>query len=521
MNYKKIYKNLYLKAKSRNFKEFKEENMCIENHHFLPKSIFNLEKTKKILCDLLEVEHNNIDDNILPLTCKEHYIAHLLLWKIFKKEKVLLAEAKMAFALKQMNSRYKGSKNYENFKSKFYMSGLNVINVTDLKTNERKSISKDEFYNNKDRYKHISKDTVTVFDKIENKSKRIDKEEYYNNKDRYISPITNTIGVFDKIENKNKRIPSEEYYNNKDRYLSLMTNTITVFDKTKNVYKNISSEEYYNNKDRYRHANSNKILVKNIETDENLWLEKELFDKNKYRKISMSKGKVYVKNKITNEIIYIDVNEYHNNKDKYISPSANTVTVFDKLENKNKRIPPEEYYNNKDRYISTAANTVSVLDKLENKNKRISKKEYYNNKGRYKASGGRLLYSKKLRKNVLVGDDYNYEDYLIAEGKKSSIINYFKLYDNDKLIFKDDITKLKNFCKENNLSCPLLLKTSKNKKAGNFEINKNNNNKFFKNTVLNHPEYYIEKIKVKKIKEIRYDDNLNKIVKIYFDGEIK
>lgn len=62
MNYLKVYCNLIRKAENRTPPE-----IYTEKHHTFPKSIFG---------------KNN---RIVVLTAKEHYVAHLLLWKICKK----------------------------------------------------------------------------------------------------------------------------------------------------------------------------------------------------------------------------------------------------------------------------------------------------------------------------------------------------------------------------------------------------------------------------------------------------
>ena len=59
-----------------------------ETHHILPKSIYP--------------EYKNDLSNLIKLTCKEHYIVHLLLWKMFKPGSP--ERSKMAFAVKRFRS---------------------------------------------------------------------------------------------------------------------------------------------------------------------------------------------------------------------------------------------------------------------------------------------------------------------------------------------------------------------------------------------------------------------------------
>jgi len=81
MNYKKIYKNLYEKARNR---VIEKENT--EVHHSIPKNLFNT-KHKKILEDILQISINDVDseENLIRLSYREHYIAHLLLYNFLEK----------------------------------------------------------------------------------------------------------------------------------------------------------------------------------------------------------------------------------------------------------------------------------------------------------------------------------------------------------------------------------------------------------------------------------------------------
>lgn len=70
MNYLKIYEKLIKKAKNR-----KKENGIYEKHHIIPKCMGG----------------KNNKENLVYLTPKEHYIAHLLLYKIYNNDKLLKA----------------------------------------------------------------------------------------------------------------------------------------------------------------------------------------------------------------------------------------------------------------------------------------------------------------------------------------------------------------------------------------------------------------------------------------------
>jgi len=81
MNYKRIYDNIVDNAKNRILEGY------LEAHHIIPKSMGG----------------TNDNENLVKLTAREHYIAHWLLYKIHKNDK-------MAFAFHMMSNRLGGSR---------------------------------------------------------------------------------------------------------------------------------------------------------------------------------------------------------------------------------------------------------------------------------------------------------------------------------------------------------------------------------------------------------------------------
>jgi hypothetical protein len=78
MNYDNLYKTLIEKRKV-----FVLENEYFENHHILPKSLGGLD----------------CSDNLVRLTGREHFIAHLLLTKIYENELVSYKKMVKAFMM--------------------------------------------------------------------------------------------------------------------------------------------------------------------------------------------------------------------------------------------------------------------------------------------------------------------------------------------------------------------------------------------------------------------------------------
>ena len=203
---------------------------------------------------------------------------------------------------------------FEENRDRYEGVAKNKKRVFDKQENKRKIISKEEFEANKDRYEKfktnkvrviengktfwISKEeystgkyktrthnTVTAFDTVEEKYKIVPKEEYYNNRDRYkhfreLSKSDKNILVFN-IETKLfEHITKEEYENFYGiKYLHPMDKqlekfgikrksvigTVSVYDKITKEKVRVPKEEYHNNKDRYLNCNSKeyKNLYKN------------------------------------------------------------------------------------------------------------------------------------------------------------------------------------------------------------------------------------------------------------------
>ncbi len=83
MNYKKIYKNLIDKARSEDRKKFKGK--YYESHHIIPDFMFKNRKRKGPKGHL-EGDPNHFNNKVL-LTAREHIVAHILLYKIYKDTK--------------------------------------------------------------------------------------------------------------------------------------------------------------------------------------------------------------------------------------------------------------------------------------------------------------------------------------------------------------------------------------------------------------------------------------------------
>lgn len=127
MNYKKIYSQLVFKRQHTDILT-KVKNGNIESHHIIPKCIGG----------------KNNNENIVNLTQKEHYFAHLLLVKIYFDD--LNARIKLFCALERMTGfNNNGKQNRLNFPSKLYQKlktkSIKIkhyqISITNGKKNKR------------------------------------------------------------------------------------------------------------------------------------------------------------------------------------------------------------------------------------------------------------------------------------------------------------------------------------------------------------------------------------------------
>lgn len=103
MNYQKIYNDLIEKRK-----EFPYIDGYSERHHILPRSLGG----------------SDDKDNLVRLSAKEHYIAHLLLCKIYENNKPKFYKMVKAFVMMSAspngdNSRYFNSRTYQYYRDDF------------------------------------------------------------------------------------------------------------------------------------------------------------------------------------------------------------------------------------------------------------------------------------------------------------------------------------------------------------------------------------------------------------------
>jgi hypothetical protein len=223
----------------------KQTNDGLETHHILPKSM----------------SVGNDPENLVVMTIREHFIAHLLLWlacdrAINQARMVIMMlpdsrEATPSKSLLHIKSRF-----VEQFRTKLYESLKGMVHVTSKETGEKVTITSEEYQTNKHLYKYANSGKVTVYDVAESKYVSIPVDLYYeddntrylwiereNIQQRYIHPET-----LDEIKCKPNEQPQGyihwNSYHAKGKSCDWLVGTTPVYDVETMETTKVSSEEY-------------------------------------------------------------------------------------------------------------------------------------------------------------------------------------------------------------------------------------------------------------------------------------
>lgn len=101
-------------------------------------------------------------------------------------------------------------------------------------------VTKEQFATNNLKGCHSNK--VTVLDNNDKKRKHVTREEYYNNPNRYSHLSKGRVTVYDKIEKTYLQIPVEELLKQPERYLGTTSGQRTVWDIETKQFKNIPKQ---------------------------------------------------------------------------------------------------------------------------------------------------------------------------------------------------------------------------------------------------------------------------------------
>ena len=374
--------NRYMKRYIKLIEAYKENDCPVfEKHHILPRCIFK--------------EYVESEWNIIKLPPRVHYIAHFLLYKANIDTKLTFAFNMMNMTSKNQTERLKSnilnhSKLYESFKEDMITaikeSNTNMVTVFDKNISENVRITCDEFYENREKYKHYNEGNVlvlgedgkyttvkqSVFDSNVHKAAAkglvnvIDKDgislRVSLNDPRYISGELSTIktnSIFVTDENGEKcRISSAEYSINRDKYTHHSANKVIVTDNDGNKIS-MTSEEFENSD--YEFHTKNKVTVKDkdgnitsVSTDDPRYLNGEF--------IFHGVGKVSVKDN-DGKSVFITTEEFRNNKDKYTHNTTGKTIVKDSTGNLYRVSVEDPRYLNGE-FVGSQKGTVTVKDKF-------------------------------------------------------------------------------------------------------------------------------------------------------------
>lgn len=153
MNYERIYNNLISKRK-----ETPSEEEYTEVHHILPRWLGGTESK----------------ENLVRLSVREHYVAHLCLWKIHKDTSSLMA-------CLAMFPRITTSKEVSAFRSALYSKRRGMVWV-----NGCMWISAEEYHSNKHQYSVAASGKVTCIDTVTSECVSIPVDMFYSNPSRFV-----------------------------------------------------------------------------------------------------------------------------------------------------------------------------------------------------------------------------------------------------------------------------------------------------------------------------------------------
>jgi hypothetical protein len=177
------------------------------------------------------------------------------------------------------------------------------------------NVSLDEYRTNTSSHSHLFKDKVTVFDTQLGKVASLSKEEYYQNPNRYKTSTKGKVLAKDKSGNS-VLITKEDF--DAGNYVGQTKGLRTVLDKRTNQHVQITKEEYNQNKDHYVGPNQGKVNVIDKITGERKQISKEDFDKTLYVGLGNKKFLFLCQNKLTGKEKYINIYEWDIVKEHYI-----------------------------------------------------------------------------------------------------------------------------------------------------------------------------------------------------------
>lgn len=198
MNYKKIYNDLMLSRlllKNSRIKE-KTQGQYFEGHHIIPKC--------KGGAGISTRPKNN--ENIVLLTAREHFLAHWLLWLIYKDRQMALAFHKMLSTTKN-TKRIISSGGFEDARNAYRITNIgnkygvgNKHNITEEQKQKQSKKMKGKFSGEKNPF-YNKKHSEESKEKMRNGRIGMTKDKIWNYKGKKIVlKENNVVRTFDTID---------------------------------------------------------------------------------------------------------------------------------------------------------------------------------------------------------------------------------------------------------------------------------------------------------------------------------
>jgi hypothetical protein len=352
-----------------------------EVHHIIPKCLGG----------------GNQKENLITLSLREHYLAHLLLAKAYETRNLVSAFVQMDNKNKKHYLKKKfipKSKLYEKEKIKFYkILGGYHKNKVRVKTEmgETLTLSSEEY--KKSNYKFHTTGMVSVFNNETKEQDYITTEDYHKNKDRYLSfgiREYSIVKVLDKQTNIVFTITLKEYrekyksikflpqnkLKEKQRYtlykekVDFDVKHINVIDKKTKTNKTLSLDEFKNSRNEYLTIGEEKVKAFDTHEKKYVTVDKKDFDGKRF--VGQTKGLTTVYSKKDNKYVTMTVEEFSKNKEQYAGPCFGKVNVVDLRTGERKQI--EKMLFDKKMYCSLGVKTLlfKCKHKKTNKEKNIN-----------------------------------------------------------------------------------------------------------------------------------------------------
>lgn len=325
-----------------------------ERHHIVPKCMGG----------------SNELENLIDLTLREHYLAHMMLAKAYP-DNVSINSAFIMMGQRQTKSNMRArpeilshynSRLYESLKTNFYQNIAPKIHLgkVRVKNNEGEviTLSRDEYQDLKDEFPFHTKGMVWVHDIASKSNVYITSDVYQNDKNRYSYAMLRghaQYEFYDRLTLSNVWISNEEWEAKKFE---------TIKEKFKNIrrYKRLQLDVDRAKKDKFpvRDLHGNMIRV-----------TKEEFDPNKHK--TTTKGKSLMRCKTTGQVTALQKDEM---RDNYQGITKGYSKVYDTLLSKVVLIPQEDFKANKDRYHGHLKGLVNCINKETGEKHKLPKTEF-------------------------------------------------------------------------------------------------------------------------------------------------